>query len=210
MNGRSDNPRLTDEIRSIADMRNWIEADRRSRLDASFWRPFLFDPVFRFTVALRVNSYLVNAGWPFVLRALPLWHFRRLSVRLGFSVPVNVFGPGLAIVHYGLLVVHPEARIGRNCRIHAGVNIGGAGHFGARAAGDDRRLAPTIGDNCYIGPGAKLFGPITIGHDCVIGANAVVNKSFDEDNLTLAGVPAKVVSRKGSAGLLKQGAETSR
>ena len=59
--------------------------------------------------------------------------------------------------------------------------------------------APTIGDNCFIGPGAKLFGDIKIGDNVAIGANAVVNKDFG-DNVTIAGVPAKVVSKKGTNG----------
>lgn len=53
---------------------------------------------------------------------------------------------------------------------------------------------PVIGDNCYIGPGAKLFGDIRIGNNVAIGANSVVNKSF-EDNVTIAGVPAKIVNK---------------
>ena len=57
--------------------------------------------------------------------------------------------------------------------------------------------APIIGDNCFIGPGAKLFGKIKIGNNVAIGANAVVNKSF-EDNVTIAGVPAKIVNNIGT------------
>ena len=57
--------------------------------------------------------------------------------------------------------------------------------------------APIIGDNCFIGPGAKLFGKIKIGDNVAIGANAVVNKSFG-DNVTIAGVPAKIVNNIGT------------
>ena len=58
--------------------------------------------------------------------------------------------------------------------------------------------SPIIGDNCFIGPGAKLFGRISIGNNVAIGANSVVNKSFP-DNVTIAGVPAKIVNHKGTA-----------
>jgi serine O-acetyltransferase len=67
------------------------------------------------------------------------------------------------------------------------------------------KAAPTVGDNCYIGPGAKIFGEINIGPNTVIGANAVVNKSFPEGNQTIAGIPAKVISQKGSEDLLIRG-----
>ena len=78
------------------------------------------------------------------------------------------------------------AKIGANCRLHACVNIG------TKAGADE--LAPTIGDDCYIGPGVKMYGEISIPNGTAIGGNAVVNTSFDEENITIAGVPAR---RKG-------------
>ena len=112
--------------------------------------------------------------------------FRYLSAKLGLTIPINVFGPGLGIMHRGTIVVTPNARIGANCKINADVQIG-PGRNGN---------APTIGDNCYIGPGAKIFGDIILGNNIRIGANAVVNKSFPDDNLLLIGVPAKSVPIK--------------
>ena len=53
--------------------------------------------------------------------------------------------------------------------------------------------APIIGDNVCIGPGAVIFGEITIADGCYIGANAVVNKSFTEPNSVIVGIPAKVI-----------------
>ena len=109
---------------------------------------------------------------------------RRLSYKLGFSIPENTFGPGLSIAHYGSIIVNPHARIGCNCRIHSGVNVG---------AGRNEADVPNIGNNVYIGPGAKIFGNITIGDNTKIGANAVVNKSFSGGG-TLVGVPAHKVN----------------
>lgn len=86
----------------------------------------------------------------------------------------------MSIAHYGSIVVNSTAQIGNNCRIHSCVNIG---------VQKDGSRAPIIGDNCYIGPGAKIFGDIVIGNNTTIGANAVVCKSF-EGNGTLVGVPA--------------------
>jgi len=117
--------------------------------------------------------------------------------RSGASIPKNTFGPGLAIAHAGPIIVNSQARIGANCRIHTCVNIGTqAGTTG---------VAPKFGQNCYIGPGAKIFGPIEIGDNVAIGANAVVNKSFPKGNFTLGGVPANVISNKSSYGLLVEG-----
>lgn len=111
-----------------------------------------------------------------------------LGIRLGFEIPINVFGYGLRINHYGCLVVNGNARIGKFCDIHQGVNIGQNVEPGS---------VPTIGDNVWIGPGAKLFGRITIANRIMIGANAVVNKSFLEEDITITGVPARKVKDSG-------------
>lgn len=130
------------------------------------------------------------------------WRFESLSERLGFSIPINVFGPGLAIAHYGTIVVNGAARVGCNCRINACVNIG------TKAGFDDK--APILGNNICIGPGAKIFGPIEIADDIAIGANSVVNKSFKEKGITIAGVPARKVSCKGSKSLHSRATEIIR
>ncbi len=109
---------------------------------------------------------------------------RKSSLKLGFTIPENVFGPGLAIVHYGTIIINVNARIGKNCRIHACTNIGASG---------GKIKAPQIGDNVYIAPGAKIYGDITIANNIAIGANAVVNKSFKEEGIFIAGNPAKKI-----------------
>lgn len=186
-------------------MKAYNRADRVSRGDGRALKAFLFDPVARFTRLMRLNEYLINTRKPALVRLPILFWYRRLSVRLGFSVEPGIFGPGLAIVHYGLLVIDPTTRIGRNCRIHAGVNIGGAAHFVDPA--EVHLHSPRIGDNVYIGPGAKLYGPIVIGDNAVIGANAVVTRSFPEAGLTLAGIPAKVIAEGATGERVIKGAD---
>ena len=191
---------MNDRVTSYKELKFFVRKDMIAEGRDSFFKEFCLSPVFRFIFLLRINEYLMNTNKSFFIRAFPLLWYKRLGVRLGFSVPFNVFGYGLGIVHYGLLIVSPDARVGRNCRIHAGVNIGGSA--GLKKKGDHKKYAPSIGDNVYIGPGAKLFGAIKIGDNCVIGANAVVNKSFEANNVTIAGIPAKVISKKGSEGLI--------
>ena len=118
-----------------------------------------------------------------------------MRIRLGLSIPLGVFGPGLSIAHYGTIVVNKNACVGVNCRIHPGVCIGVA-----------HGRAPTIGDNVYIGPGAKIFGGVTVGDNAAIGANAVVNKDVPP-GVTVAGNPARIVSHRGSFELVVPGAE---
>lgn len=106
------------------------------------------------------------------------------AVKLGFTIPPNTCGKGLNIHHYGCIVINENARIGENCNIQQGVNIGQ--NYG-------NSNVPTIGNNVYIGPGAKIFGKIYIADGCAIGANAVVNKSFKTPNVNIVGIPAREV-----------------
>ena len=149
---------------------------------------FFFNPRLRFTRNLRYYEYYANQQRTLWNRLMTLWFYyihKKLSYKLGYTIYKNTFGPGVCFCHYGTLVVNKEARIGKKCRIHVGVNIGNQGG------------APIIGDNVYIGPGAKIFGPVTIGNNVVIGANAVVNHSFP-DNVVIAGVPAKIIKQNSS------------
>lgn len=61
---------------------------------------------------------------------------------------------------------------------------------------------PLIGNNVYIAPGAKIFRDIIIGDNTIIGANAVVNKSFPEGNITIGEIPSRIISQKCSRDII--------
>jgi len=187
-------------IRSYDDYLRYLEADRISLNVRRRVRTLLFDDIYKYQRLMRKLEYLLNCNKNRLRRLLVAYRYKKMGLKLGFTIPVNIFGPGLSIAHCGTIVVNEAARIGSNCRLHACVNIGTmAGRISD---------APKIGDNCYIGPGAKIFGPITIGDNVTIGANAVVNKSFPGGNATIGGIPAKIISHKGSEGLIRKGAAT--
>lgn len=186
-------------IESKEDYIRYLQEDRKA---LGAWTRFpclsdntmilLTDPCYRFQKLLRKLEFWTNCrntwwGRPYLIYLRK--KFQCMSVRMGLSIPVNVFGEGLCIVHYGSIVVSRHARIGRYCTIHSGVNIGGDAH----------RRAATIGDHCFIGPGAKIIKPVTLGDQVSIGANAVVNDDFEGDGIVLAGVPAKIVKRADGA-----------
>jgi serine O-acetyltransferase len=101
-------------------------------------------------------------------------------------------GPGLYIGHFGQIIVHPKVSIGKNCSLSQGVTIG-LSNRGENVG------AATIGDEVFIGPGAKVIGKVNIGNRAAIGANAVVLKDVP-DQAVAVGVPAKIISYKGSEG----------
>ncbi len=187
-------------ISSYQDYLNYLEADLKSLNKIRTKSSFLFDNILNFQRLMRKCEYFENCNINKHRKALALYRYERLSIKLGFSIPINVFGPGLSIAHYGTIVVNGSARVGANCRLHTCVNIG-------TAAGKTSD-APHIGDNCYIAPGVKIFGKIILGDNIAIAANAVVNKSFVNGSCTIGGVPAKILSNKTSDGLLIQGYTT--
>lgn len=138
---------------------------------------------------LRRTEYYVGKAGPIykLLYLYSKWRLKKVSAFTGITVPPLVCGPGLTLYHYGSIVVNGNARIGKNCCIQNNVNIGN------NSKGSQK--SPQIGDNVYIGPGAVLYGDITIADNCFIGANAVVNKSVTEEYSVIAGVPAKVIRK---------------
>lgn len=185
-------------IKSKGDFLLYVDADRIALGRQEWnWRAALFDEVWKFERLLRWYEYNLNCRPSSLMRYVTTLQFHRASTRLGFKIPPNVFGPGLSIGNIGTIVVNPSARVGANCRIHVCTSI-------ASAAGSEDK-APKIGNNVYIGPGAKIFGDITIADDIAIGANSVVNRSFFEPGITIAGVPARKVSQKGSKDLIIMG-----
>jgi|LSQX01.1.fsa_nt_gb serine O-acetyltransferase len=184
-------------IKTYAQYLKFLEADRVSLGIEKTLMNYLFNDIWRFQKTMRKLEFLTNCKKNRFYRAYIAYRYKMQGRKLGYSIPINTFGPGLSIAHRGTLVVNAGAKVGANCRIHVCVNIG------TEAGKSD--YAPTIGDNCYIGPGVKMFGKIQLGSNMSIGANAVVNRSFPEGNATIGGIPAKIISDKTSEGLLIKG-----
>lgn len=103
--------------------------------------------------------------------------------------PGAKIGKGLVIDHGAGVVIGETAEIGDNCTIYQGATLGGTGK-------DVGKRHPTLGNNVMIGAGAKVLGPLYIGDNSKVAANAVVLKEIPE-NSTAVGIPAKVVRREG-------------
>lgn len=145
----------------------------------NFLRVTETDILWAYVKRLRLTEYYINTGHRYLGKLSKLC-LHRMQCRYGLHIPANTCDVGLSIAHLGPIIINSNARIGKNARIHVGVNIGDNGGGSV----------PKIGDNVYIGPGAKIFGDIEIADDVSIGANAVVNKSCNQKNTLLVGVPA--------------------
>jgi serine O-acetyltransferase len=164
----------------------------------TFWKHFLATPGFRYGVLLRVYAYSRDAAWCRVgIRQFTVILLHRYSIRYGISISRDArIGSGLYIGHFGGIDINENVVIGDNCNVSQGVTIGQANR--GLAAG-----CPTIGNNVYIGPGAKVIGRIHVGDNAAIGANAVVVKDVPA-NVSVGGVPARVISEIGSEGYINR------
>lgn len=102
--------------------------------------------------------------------------------------PGAKLGPGLFIDHATGVVIGETAEVGSGVTIYHGVTLGGSSL-------ERGKRHPTIGDRVTIGAGAKILGPIEVGHDSRIGANAVVVKAVPPHSVVV-GVPGQVIKRR--------------
>lgn len=183
-------------IKTRNDLKYYLKCDKVAlRIPEKQKYPRLFfDKIWKYEILLRKYEYYLNTANSSlikkILKNIYKFRFIILGDKLTIKLEPNVFGAGLSIAHYGSIIVNPNCKIGKNCRIQSSVVIG---------ATSGSNKCPIIGDNCYIGTGAKIIGDVKLGDNIAIGANAVVNKSFCESNITIGGVPAKIISNKDSS-----------
>lgn len=179
-------------IKTKEDLKRFLESDRKA-LSKTYKRPKMFsDDVWKFEIVLRKREYHYNniyngSLYHKIMYKYYTWFYHSKSIKLGYYIPMNVCDEGLHINHYGLLIINDHAKIGKNFDVHQGVNIG---------VNVNPKEAPTIGDNVFVGPGAKIYGGIVIADNIAIAAGSVVTKSFTTPNITIGGVPAKVINDK--------------
>lgn len=153
---------------------------------------------FRYVFWMRTCAYSRNT----LLLKYLVYPFARLMLRhttykLGISIPYSTkIGSGFYISHFGGIIVNGKSVIGKNCNISQGVTLGQA-HRGKNKG------YPVLGDNIYIGPGAKIIGAVKIGNNIVIGANCVVTRDIP-DNSVVVGIPGRVISQDGAKGYINR------
>lgn len=146
--------------------------------------------IYKYQKHLRYVEFYKNTRKSKLLFLYHFFRYKRLGFKLRFTIYPNTVGAGMRIFHTGDFVhIKSKCKIGRNCTLLPGVVIGN------KNLEDDGSFT-TIGNNCYFGLGAKVFGEVNIGNNVVIGANSVVVKDIP-DNCVVSGIPAKIIKKNG-------------
>lgn len=150
-------------------------------------------PTVNFIIMMRIHKYFYDGTdiISMLLSKLTSFKLKKLGIKYGIEIPGNCnIGEGLRIPHCGGIVIHYNTVIGKKCEILQGVTIGN------NMLRDYSEVA-TIGDNVFIGAGAKIIGKVAIGDNVTIGANSVVIKDIPS-GAVVGGNPAKILSFKNS------------
>lgn len=153
--------------------RGYFKPSFKQRLRELFSPDYIMD----YLVAMRKVAYYSQTGGGIFL-ILNKIKYRRLSLKLGFSISPEVFGYGLIIPHYGTIVVGPNNKIGNYAVIHTSTCI--------------TARPKSIGDNFYLSTGAKVITGDDLGPNIMVSANSVVTKGYSDGNGLLVGAPATV------------------
>lgn len=143
---------------------------------SSFWLVFMY----------RISNFLWRKKVPIIPRILRVIGIILYSADVS---PAAIIGQGFCVSHTVGIVIGAGVKIGNNFRIFQNTTIGG------RAKEIDGKTMPTIGNNVAVYTGACVLGPVNIGDNVQIGANAVVTKDFPA-NCIVTGVPAKITRKK--------------
>lgn len=147
--------------------------------------------IYHFIRYMRLIEYYQDKGFIYKIHYLwCVWRYKRLSHKIHIIIYPGTIGPGFRIYHIGGFThVGNNVKIGKNCTMQPGVV------FGNKTEKEDNGQV-TVGDNCYFGLNAKILGPVRIGNNVTVGANAVVTKDI-QDNAIVGGVPARIIKNNG-------------
>ena len=144
----------------------------------------------------KISNFFYKAGFDLIARIISqtIRFFTGIEIHPGAKIGKNLF------IDHGMGVVIGEtSEIGNNVTIYHNVTLGGSSPSIDSERQRHEKRHPTIGNDVVVGSGAQIIGPIKVGNNSRIAANAVVVKDVPE-NATMVGIPARAVKleNKGS------------
>ena len=179
-------------IQSREELKEWLSIETK-HYPSNFLKELLLvgenAVLKRHQILLRKAEYYTNTRKR--IRSI-FYRFRlsRFQCKYAMHIPLNSCGKGLRVMHVGPILMNGKVRLGENCSVHMNTSLVAKGT-------DD--TAPVLGNGVVVGVGAVVLGGVYIADHIAIGASSVVNKSFEEPNIAIAGVPAKKISNNGSS-----------
>ena len=176
-------------ILTKSDLREWLKLEEKN-----YPKKTIIDSIvaitehgllYKYQKRLRITEYHLNRKhWVRYFISRTLLH--RMQFKWGMKLRLNSCGRGLRIVHQGDITTNGD--VGENAILFPNTLIG------ANGRGDE---IPVLGNNVIVCHGAVILGGVSIAERTIIGANAVVTKSFLEKDISIAGVPARKIGDKG-------------
>ena len=175
---------MLNSIRSEIDAMMARDPAARSRLEV-----VLCYPGFQVLIFHRLSHGLWRRGW----RLLARWTSQIGRLATGIEIHPNaVIGDNLFIDHGMGVVIGETSEIGDGVTLYHGVTLGGVAPSVDSHNQRNTKRHPTLEDGVIVGSGAQVLGPVTVGRDARIGANAVVTKDVPA-GATMVGIPARAV-----------------
>ena len=155
-------------------------------------KAYLVSPGFRAALHYRLSHCFEARGWKLLAVLCHARNLRLCGADIGTAAR---FGPRLRMPHPNGIVVGEKVRGGEALCLMQGITLGG----NRGKTGPDGQTQPILGDRVLVGPGAHILGPVKIGHDVTIGANAVVLQDVPDGKVAV-GIPARIMepSKPGS------------
>ena len=153
----------------------------------AFWKSIFSDPI-RAVLLYRLS----NAAWTSGHKIIAYYFLRRLRKRFCSAIsPAANIGAGLRLPHPVGVVIGAGVELGQMVTVNQHVTLGG--NMGNKD--ESGNAFPRVGNWCWIAAGAVVVGPVAVGEDVIIGANAVVTRDV-QDHTVVGGVPAKLIREK--------------
>ena len=169
------------------DLKETLEAyKQRDPAARSSFEIFLLYPGVRAIIDHRIAQFFLKRKMKFLARTVSQISRNVTGIEIH---PGAKIGKRLVIDHGMGIVIGETAEIGDDCLLYQGVTLGGTGK-------DSGKRHPTLGDNVLVGAGAKILGPLNIGSNSRVAANAVVLSEVPEGS-TAVGIPARIVKMEG-------------